>query len=98
MVETVRLVCPLNNHICGKSSADEPFSCVMQCSCPVPIVKNLKLVFCPFDGSLCSGLVMESDDSGIVSFCRDTSDKWAYTCRRFDGRFARVLRDAGFEF
>jgi hypothetical protein len=96
MVEIVCSVCPLDNQPCGLGLGVD-FSCTRQCSCPVPVVKGLKLVFCVFDGSLCSGLVKDSVNDGVCCFCRDVY-KWAYTCSRYDGRFSKVLRNMGFEY
>jgi len=92
----VPLICPLSNEPCG-IGGNEGFACTKQCVCPCLPVKNLRLVYCPFDGSLCNELVIDHSDGSVSSYCRDKEEGWNYACSRFDGRFSRLIRRMGFE-
>jgi len=96
IVRLERIICPLNNQLCGLGSG-ETFSCVNQCFCPYVasgvVVPNLKFIYCIFTGSLCKGLVIDRVSGVIDCLCRDFDEcgKLIDACDWFDGFFLRVL-------
>jgi len=85
-------LCALDKSVaCGITK--ESSSCMMQHCCPlIRDIKGAKLIYCFFDGDLCSGLVKD-DASGLVALCRDWDfdSRIDFRCERFDLRFLRIL-------